>query len=112
MLLVSIFVAPLAATIIQLGISRTREYAADAGAAHLTGNARARARGLQRLESSAAQLPLAGNPAFDPLLIMHGAKSSFLSSLFSTHPSTRDRIQRLLTLEENNQGNTLGWSSF
>ncbi len=66
-LLVGIFVAPLAATIIQMGISRTREFAADNGSAELTGNPRALARALQRLEAGAQQIPLEANPAFAPL---------------------------------------------
>ncbi|MDY7012940.1 MAG: M48 family metalloprotease [Cyanobacteriota bacterium] len=98
-LLLTIFLAPIAATIIQMGISRTREFAADAGAAKLTGNPRALANALQRLDSRARQLPIQGNPAFEPLLIMHGFSGQFLSSLFSTHPPTEARIQKLMRLE-------------
>ncbi|MCG9889789.1 MAG: M48 family metalloprotease [Thermosynechococcaceae cyanobacterium MS004] len=98
-LLVTIFVAPLAATIIQLGISRTREFAADEGAARLTGNPQALARALQRLESSAAQQPLEASPAFAPLLIINPLPRNLLRSLFSTHPATEDRVQRLLALD-------------
>lgn len=98
-LLVTMIVAPVAATIIQLGISRTREFAADAGAARLTGNPRALARALQRLEASAQQQPLEGSPAFAPLLIINPLPRNLLRSLFSTHPATEDRIQRLLALD-------------
>lgn len=98
-LIVTIVVAPLAATIIQLGISRTREFAADAGAARLTGNPRALARALQRLEFAAKQQPLEGSPAFAPLLIINPLPRNLMRSLFSTHPATEDRVQRLLTLE-------------
>ncbi|MEO0826915.1 MAG: M48 family metalloprotease, partial [Cyanobacteria bacterium J06642_9] len=70
-ILATVLFAPLAATVIQLGISRTREFAADAGAAQLTGNPRALAQALQRLEASAQRRPLAGNPAFAPLLIVN-----------------------------------------
>ncbi|MGB0562664.1 MAG: M48 family metalloprotease [Spirulinaceae cyanobacterium] len=98
-LLVSIIVAPIAATVIQLGISRTREFAADAGAARLTGNPRALASALKRLEQSARQMPMQGNPAFQPLLISAGSAKSLFSSLFSTHPSTADRIENLRKLE-------------
>jgi heat shock protein HtpX len=101
--MVMIMVAPIAATIIQLGISRTREFAADAGAAELTGNPQALARALQRLEETARQMPMQGNPAFQPLLIIPGLSGQFLGSLFSTHPSTELRIQRLMELEQKGQ---------
>jgi heat shock protein HtpX len=99
-LLLTIILAPMAATVIQLGISRTREFEADAGSARLTGNPRALARALQRLEASAKQMPLAGNPAFEPLLIANSLPRSLFSNLFSTHPSTADRIQNLLRVEQ------------
>jgi heat shock protein HtpX len=97
--LLTVVVAPIAATVIQLGISRTREFAADAGAAQITGNPRALAKALQRLESSATQQPLEGSPAFAPLLIINPMPKNLMRSLFSTHPATEDRIQRLLALE-------------
>ncbi|MEB3164675.1 MAG: M48 family metalloprotease, partial [Prochlorothrix sp.] len=81
--LVGVLVAPLAATIIQLGISRTREFAADAGAARLTGNPRALANALRRLELGSQQLPLDANPAFAPLLIMGVPSRQMLANLFS-----------------------------
>lgn len=99
-LLLGIFLAPLAATVIQMGISRTREFEADAGAARLTGNPRALARALQRLEAGAQQMPLEGNPAFAPLLIVEGGPGALLSNLFRTHPTTEARIQNLEKLEK------------
>src|ERR671932_1348975 len=99
-LLLTMILAPIAATVIQMGISRTREFSADAGAARLTGNPRALARALQRLESNARQMPMEGNPAFEPLLIMNSFSGEFLGKLFSTHPSTEARIQNLLKLEQ------------
>ncbi|MGF1493008.1 MAG: M48 family metalloprotease [Microcoleaceae cyanobacterium] len=99
-LLLTIILAPLAATVIQMAISRTREYSADAGAAKLTGNPRALARALKRLESGARQMPIQGNPAFSPLLIMHGFSGQALAGLFSTHPATEARVQALLKLEQ------------
>ncbi len=98
-LLATVILAPIAATVIQLGISRTREFVADAGAAKLTGNPRALASALQRLEARAQQLPMAGNPAFAPLMIVNAMPKQFMASLFSTHPSTEQRIQRLMALE-------------
>lgn len=100
LVLLTYLVAPLAATVIQLGISRTREFEADAGAARLTRNPRALAKALQRLDSNAKQLPLDGNPAFAPLLIINPFRGDFLAKLFSTHPSTDDRIAHLLQMEE------------
>ncbi|GAB4378910.1 MAG: zinc metalloprotease HtpX [Elainellaceae cyanobacterium] len=99
-ILAAMILAPLAATVIQMAISRTREFEADAGAARLTGNPRALARALQRLEASARQLPMQSNPAFEPLLIVNSLSGQFLGSLFSTHPSTEARIQNLLKIEQ------------
>ncbi|MEO0854637.1 MAG: M48 family metalloprotease, partial [Cyanobacteria bacterium J06648_11] len=100
-LMATIFLAPMAATIIQMGISRTREFAADAGAAKLTGNPRALASALRRLEASAQRLPMNANPAFEPLLIINALPQQMFRSLFSTHPSTDDRVARLLEIEQN-----------
>lgn len=103
-LLLTVILAPIAATVIQMGISRTREFAADAGAAKLTGNPRALARALQRLENGARQMPIEGNPAFEPLLIINPFSGQFLANLFSTHPSTEARIEALLKLEKEMAG--------
>jgi heat shock protein HtpX len=98
--LLTVILAPVAATVIQLAISRTREFSADAGAARITGNPRALARALQRLESTARQLPIDANPAFEPLLIINSFSGQFLGNLFSSHPSTEVRIEELLKLEQ------------
>lgn len=95
-LLGTVILAPIAATVLQLGISRTREFSADAGAAKLTGNPQALARALKRLEASAHRHPMVGNPAFEPLMIVNAVPKQFLSNLFSTHPSTEERVERLL----------------
>ena len=99
-ILATVILAPLAATVIQMAISRTREFEADAGSAYLTGNPGALARALQRLEASARQMPIAANPAFEPLLIINSISGQFLSNLFSTHPSTQARIQNLMKIEQ------------
>jgi heat shock protein HtpX len=99
-LMLTLILAPMAATVIQLGISRTREFSADAGAAKLTGNPRALASALQRLEASARQMPMGGSPAFEPLMIVHALPKQLFSGLFSTHPSTEKRVERLLELEQ------------
>lgn len=99
-LLLMTLLAPIAATIIQMAISRTREFEADAGAAKLTGHPRALANALKRLEMGARQMPMQGNPAFSPLLIINSLSGQAFASLFSTHPATEKRIQRLLELEQ------------
>lgn len=99
-LLLTVLLAPMAASVIQLAISRTREFAADAGAAKLTGNPRALASALRRLESSARGMPMEANPAFEPLLIINPLKGDFLSNLFATHPATEARIEQLVKLEQ------------
>lgn len=101
-LLLTVILAPIAATIIQLAISRTREFAADAGSARITGNPRALARALQRLDATARQIPLNANPAFEPLLITNGFSGQFMSNLFSSHPPTEVRVEALLRLEQQN----------
>lgn len=99
-ILLTVVLAPIAATIIQLAISRTREFSADAGAARLTRNPRALARALQRLEATARQLPLNANPSFEPLLIINPISGQFLGNLFSSHPATEVRVEELLRLEQ------------
>ncbi|MBF1991466.1 zinc metalloprotease HtpX [Fischerella thermalis] len=101
-LLLTVILAPIAATIIQLAISRTREFAADAGSARITGNPRALARALQRLDATARQIPLNANPAFEPLLITNAFSGQFMSNLFSSHPPTEARVEALLRLEQQN----------
>lgn len=98
-LLATIIIAPMAATVVQLGISRTREFAADEGAAKLTGDPQALAKALKRLEMSAERLPMDANPAFSPLLIINALPKQAFRSLFSTHPSTEKRVERLLAME-------------
>lgn len=99
-ILLTVTLAPLAASVIQLAISRTREFSADAGAAKLTGNPRALAQALQRLDATARQMPMQANPAFEPLLIINPLSGEFLGNLFRTHPSTEARIGALLKIEQ------------
>ncbi|MGF1569561.1 MAG: M48 family metalloprotease [Nodosilinea sp.] len=98
-LLLAVLVAPLAASLIQMTISRTREFEADAGAARLTQNPRALANALQKLEASARQVPIQGNPAYEPLLIINAFSREGMAGLFATHPSTEARVEKLLALE-------------
>jgi heat shock protein HtpX len=106
-LLFLIILAPLSATLIQLAISRTREFAADMGSAEITGNPTALARALEKLEAIGQQIPMHGNPAMSPLLIVNPLSVGGLQSLFRTHPSTEERIQRLLEMAQQRQGTTV-----
>lgn len=99
-IIATVILAPVAATVIQLAISRTREFSADAGAARITGNPRALARALQRLESTARQIPMQSNPAFEPLLIINPFSGQSFTNLFRTHPTTEQRVEALLRLEQ------------
>jgi heat shock protein HtpX len=94
--LVTIIVAPIAALLIQMWISRTREYQADAGGAEMAGNPHGLAAALQKLENYAKQLPMEASPSTAHMFIMHPFSGSALFNLFSTHPPTRKRIARLL----------------
>lgn len=98
--LLTLILAPFAAMLLQMAISRTREFEADARAARLTGNPRALANALKRLENIGRQLPMDSNPAFEPLLISSPFSGQFLASLFSTHPPTEARIENLLRVEQ------------
>ncbi len=94
-LLVSIIVAPIAATLIQMAISRSREYAADAGGAQISGQPMALASALQRLEAGTQVHPMKVNPATAHLFIVNPFKGGGLSGLFSTHPPILERVTRL-----------------
>jgi heat shock protein HtpX len=93
--LAMVLLAPLAATIIQLSISRQREYAADAGGAELTGNPESLASALLRLEEGAKAMPMEVNQAAEPLYIVKPFSGKGFASLFSTHPPIDERVRRL-----------------
>jgi len=90
-----VLLAPIAATIIQLSISRQREFAADAGGAEICGNPEALASALLRLEQGAAQMPMQVNQAAEPLYIVKPFSSKGIAGLFSTHPPIEERVKRL-----------------
>lgn len=92
--LVMIFLAPIMAVILQLAISRSREFTADAGGARIVGDPLPLARALHKLEAAAQRAPMPVNPAAAPLFIVNPLRGG-LSGLFSTHPSTAERIRRL-----------------
>jgi heat shock protein HtpX len=90
-------VAPLAATLIQLAISRSREFDADKGGAQLTGDPMSLASALSKISvgNAHARVPLTTNPATAHLFICNPLKGEGLMALFSTHPTTTERIKRL-----------------
>lgn len=102
-LLFLVILAPIAAALIQFAISRTREFSADLGSAEITGNPLALASALEKLEEVGHQIPMNGNPAMSPLLIVNPLSTQGLQSLFRTHPPTEERIRRLLELAQQKQ---------
>jgi heat shock protein HtpX len=94
--LMMIILAPIAATLIQLAVSRSREYEADATGAHTTGNPYALASALQKLVNYSKRLPLQASPSTAHLFIIAPLLGGGFGSLFSTHPPTRERIRRLI----------------
>jgi len=91
-----IFLAPIAALLIQMAISRSREYAADRGGAEIAGNPNYLASALENLERGAEALPMHNaNPTTAHMFIVNPLRGGGLSSLFSTHPSTKERVRRL-----------------
>jgi heat shock protein HtpX len=97
--LVALVVGPLAATLIQLGISRQREYLADASGAKLLGQAAPLADALESLERTSKAVPMQVNPATASLYIVHPLKGGGMASLFSTHPPIAERVRRLRAMD-------------
>ncbi len=93
--LLMLVLAPLAAVLIQLAVSREREFHADATGAELVADPLALARALDKIESYAAGTPLPVSPAASSLFIIPPLVGRGLADLFSTHPSTAARIERL-----------------
>ena len=90
-----VILAPIAATIIQLAISRQREFSADATGAEICGNPESLASALLRLEEGAKAVPMEVNQAAEPLYIVKPFSGGGLASLFSTHPPIEERVRRL-----------------
>ncbi len=96
--LAMMIVAPLAATLIQLAISRSREYEADSTGAHITGNPQGLARALEKIEQWSKRVPMQVSPSMAHMFIMKPqTRGAFFANLFSTHPPIEKRIQRLLS---------------
>jgi heat shock protein HtpX len=96
-MLAMMILAPLAATLIQLAISRSREYEADATGARITGNPQGLARALDKIDKWSKRIPMDVAPSMAHLYILQPLTSgAVFSSLFSTHPPIRKRIERLI----------------
>ena len=93
--------APLAASLIQLAISRAREFEADRGGAELSGDPRSLASALEKIQAYARGTPLLAaerNPQTAQMMIVNPLHGGGIASLFSTHPSTEERVERLLAM--------------
>lgn len=93
--LIMMIVGPIAALIVQMAISRSREYAADEGGARLAGNPRYLAGALRKLHLASQKIPMNANPATSHMFIVNPLSGGGLLKLFSTHPPIEERIARL-----------------
>jgi heat shock protein HtpX len=96
--LLMLILAPIAAVLVQMAISRSREYAADEGGAKVSGKPLGLVSALQKMESWKRNRNIQGNPATAQLYIVNPFSASTFTSLFSTHPPTEKRIERLLQI--------------
>lgn len=97
--LLMMIIAPLSAAFIQMAISRSREFQADATGAAICGRPRSLANALQQLENYNRRLPMSVNPATAQMYIVNPLAGGSLTNLFSTHPPIEERIRRLLAME-------------
>jgi heat shock protein HtpX len=93
--LAMMIVGPIAALIVQMAISRSREYSADEGGARLAGNPRYLAGALRKLHAASRKIPMHANPATSHMFIVNPLSGGGLLKLFSTHPPIEERIARL-----------------
>lgn len=101
--LILMVLAPLAATLVQFAISRSREFEADATGAKLCGNPLELADALENIEQASYRAPMPANPAFSSLYIMKPDPDNFVVKLLSTHPPTQERIRRLREMASQQQ---------
>ncbi|MDH3216993.1 MAG: zinc metalloprotease HtpX [Candidatus Krumholzibacteria bacterium] len=97
-LLVMAIVAPIAAMLIQMGISRSREFMADAGGARFAGTPRGLANALKKLEDWSHRRPMQASPTTAHMFIVNPLTGGGLAKLFSTHPPTAERVRRLQSM--------------
>ena len=93
--LIMAFLAPIAAMIVQMAISRSREYGTDATGAQIAGSPQGLANALLKLESAARRIPMQVNPASSHLFIVNPLSGASMAKLFSTHPPIEDRVEKL-----------------
>jgi len=93
--LLMIIIAPLAAMLVQMAISRSREFGADATGAMISGDPLSLANALRKLEQGAQRIPMEANPATAHMFIVNPLTGGGLMTLFSTHPPMQERIRRL-----------------
>ncbi len=93
--IVMMIVAPIAAMLVQMAISRSREYGADEGGARIAGDPLYLAGALRKLEMAAQKIPMDANPATSHMFIVNPLSGGALMKLFSTHPPVEERIARL-----------------
>jgi heat shock protein HtpX len=96
--LVMLIVAPIAAMMIQMAISRTREYGADAAAAKYTGTPDGMISALKKLETGVQRVPMDADPSTAHMFILNPFSGGGLMRMFSTHPATEQRIAKLEAL--------------
>ena len=102
-MLATIILAPLAAMLIQMAVSRSREFVADRVGAEIAGTPMGLAGALQRMEGASRQLPpMDANPATAHMFILSPLRGGGMASLFSTHPPTKDRVEALMRLRMGN----------
>jgi len=101
--LLMIIVAPLAAMLVQMAISRSREFGADATGATISGDPSSLANALRKLERGAQRIPLEANPATAHMFIVNPLTGGGLMTLFSTHPPMEERIRRLESMASTRQ---------
>ena len=106
-LIVMAVIAPMAAMLIQMAISRSREYMADAASAGMTGNPEGLASALEKIGSYTRQIPMETNPSTAHMFIANPLSGARMMSLFSTHPPIEERVARLRnTRPQQNNRNT------
>ncbi len=97
-LLATVFLAPMAAGLIQMAVSRSREFVADRTGAQIAGSPMGLAQALRRIEAAARQIPMDANPALAHMYIQSPLAGVNMGRLFSTHPPTEARVDALMRL--------------
>lgn len=105
--IVMMIVGPIAALLVQMAISRSREYGADEGGARLAGNPVYLASALKKLDISSKRIPMYANPATSHMFIVNPLTGGGLLKLFSTHPPMQERIARLEAMRSGSQVTTV-----